>query len=98
MPSTTDGADSSARFTVAHPFHPLSGREFDLVGYAHTWGEHRVYFRKPGDERVHSLPARWTDVEGTDPFVVISAGRAHFRVEDLLALARLLRSEEAGDA
>jgi hypothetical protein len=26
-----------------------------------------------------------------DPFVVVSAGRAHFRVEDLLALADLVR-------
>ena len=61
-------------FTVTHPFHPLSGQEFELVGYAHTWGEHRVFFRQPGEERVHSLPAGWTDVEGVDPFLVI-AGR-----------------------
>jgi len=40
---------------------------------------------------VHSLPASWTDVEGPDPFLVIAAGRAHFRAPDLLALADLLR-------
>lgn len=73
-----------------HPFHPLTGREFELVAYAHTWGEHRVFFRAPGDDRVRSLPARWTDVEGVDPFVVLAAGRTFFRVEDLVALARLL--------
>jgi hypothetical protein len=50
-----------------------------------------VFFRTPGEERVRSLPAGWTDVEGMDPFVVVSAGRAHFRVEDLLALADLVR-------
>lgn len=57
-----------------------------------------MFFRKPGEERVHSLPAGWTDVEGVDPFVVISAGRAHFRVEDLLALAGLVRELKGGEA
>ena len=83
---------------VTHPFHPLTGQEFELVGYAHTWGEHRVFFRGPGEERVRSLPAGWTDIEGVDPFVVISAGRAHFRVEDLLALAGLVRTLKGGEA
>lgn len=75
---------------MTHPFHPLLGREFDLIGYAHTWGEHRVFFREPGEVRVRSLPAGWTDVEGPDPFLVLSGGRACFRVEDLVALVRLL--------
>ncbi|MGC8633370.1 MAG: DUF5372 family protein [Candidatus Limnocylindrales bacterium] len=75
---------------MTHPFHPLLGQEFDLVGYAHTWGEHRVFFREPGEERVRSLPAGWTDVEGPDPFLVLSGGRTCFRVDDLVGLARLL--------
>jgi hypothetical protein len=65
-----------------------------MVGFAHTWGEHRVFFNKPGDEHVCSLPARWTDVDGPDPVVVMGAGRAHFQVADLLALARLLAEVE----
>ena len=81
---------------MTHPFHPLTGREFELVGYAHTWGEHRVFFREPGEERVRSMPAGWTDVEGPDPFLVLAAGRTAFRVEDLVALARLLRELEGG--
>jgi hypothetical protein len=36
------------------------------------------------------MPAAWTDVEGPDPFLVVSAGRACFRVEDLLALVALV--------
>jgi len=76
---------------VIHPFHPLTGREFELVGYAHTWGEHRVFYREPGSEVVRSLPASWTDVEGPDPFVVLGEGRSYFRVGDLLALAGLVR-------
>ncbi|MEI8334625.1 MAG: DUF5372 family protein [Chloroflexota bacterium] len=75
---------------MTHSFHPLLGREFDLVGYAHTWGEHRVFFREPGDVRVQSLPAGWTDIEGPDPFLVVSGGRTCFRVEDLAALVRLI--------
>ena len=60
------------------------------MGFAHTWGEHRVFFRKPADQRVHSLPAGWTDVEAPDAFVVMAAGRSLFRPADLLALADLL--------
>ncbi len=36
------------------------------------------------------MPAAWTDVEGPDPFLVVSAGRSSFRVEDLLALVALV--------
>ena len=89
-PSTTGGSRDSQRIRVTHPFHPLRGNEYELVGYGHTWGEPRVFFREHGQTRVRSLPANWTDVAGADPFVVLSAGRSHFRVEDLLQLARLL--------
>lgn len=68
----------------------MRGQEFELVGFAHTWGEHRVFFRRAGDQRVCSLPAGWTDVEEPDLFVVMSAGRSLFRPADLLALADLL--------
>ena len=66
------------------------------MAYAHTWGEHRVFFRAPGEDRVRSLPAAWTDVEGVDPFVAPAAGRTCFRLTDLLALARLLAELSAG--
>jgi hypothetical protein len=68
----------------------LRGEEYDLVGFAHTWGEHRVFFRKPGGQRVCSLPAAWTDVEEPDAFLVAAAGRSLFRPQDLLALAALV--------
>jgi len=50
-----------------------------------------VFFRKSGEQRIYSLPARWTNVEEPDPFVVISAGRSLFRIEDLLALSALIK-------
>ena len=53
-----------------------------------------MFFKKPADKRVYSLPAGWTDAVGPDPVVVIGAGRAHFQVSDLLALARLLAQVE----
>jgi len=27
---------------VTHPFHPLSGRDFEVVAYRQNWGEDRV--------------------------------------------------------
>jgi len=75
---------------VTHPFHPLRGREYDLVDYRHFWSEDRVvYVDETGAAR--SLPARWTSAVAEDPAVVVSAGRAHFRVVDLLELATLVR-------
>jgi hypothetical protein len=68
----------------------LSGDDYELVGFAHTWGEQRVFFRLPGQTQVRSLPATWTDVVDPDPFLVVSAGRAYFRATDVLQLGTLL--------
>jgi hypothetical protein len=59
------------------------------VTYRNNWGEQRVYFHD-ADGRLTALPAAWTDVFSPDPFVVISAGRSAFRVNDLLELTRLI--------
>lgn len=59
-----------------------------------NWGEDRVYFHN-AEGGLSSLPARWTSVVAEDPFVTIAAGRSHFRVEDLLKLALLLRDLKA---
>jgi hypothetical protein len=61
-----------------------------MVGFAHTWGEHRVFFREPKQTQVCSLPATWTDVVAVDAYVALAAGRSYFRPEDLLQLAHLL--------
>ena len=86
---------------VTHPFHPLYGREFQLVVYRQNWGEDRVHLH---DENgvLFSLPAGWTDAAAADPFVVIADGRCPFTVAGLLGLADLidrLRSQPgAGEA
>ncbi|MCP4010650.1 MAG: hypothetical protein GY726_14210 [Proteobacteria bacterium] len=38
--------------------------------------------------QVRSLLACWTSAVAGDPFVVLSAGRSHFPVSDLIELAR----------
>ena len=83
-------------FRVTHAFHPLRGREFPLVTLRNNWGEDRVYYHAP-DGQLVSIPAAWTDVCAPDPFVLLSAGRSPFCLEDLLELARLLSvlNEEA---
>ena len=84
---------------MTHPFHPLSGRDFEFVAFRQNWGEDRVHLHD-ADGQLFSLPARWTDVVATDPFVVIAAGRCPFTTAGLLALADLidrLRSQPGSD-
>ena len=38
----------------------------------------------------------WTNVAPVDPFVTVAAGRAPFRLEELLALTALLRGLRGG--
>lgn len=54
-----------------------------------NWGEQRVMFFDEA-QRLRSLPLAWTSVAPADPFVVLAAGRARFRLEDLCRLAQLL--------
>ena len=44
-----------------------------------------MYYRDPTG-RMRFLPARWTSVAAPDPFILIAADRAHFRLEDLIRL------------
>jgi hypothetical protein len=74
---------------VIHPFHPLSGRQLDVVVRKHNWAEDRVFFFDD-DGQFRSVPAAWTDVDPSDPFVVMADGRSPLRVADLLALAELI--------
>src|SRR5713101_2138842 len=87
-------------FTVTHPFHPLYGQQFEVLTCRHNWGEYRVAFYET-PEHVRALPAAWTSLAPPDPSVVLAAGRAAFRVADLLQLSHLIwrieeeRKEEA---
>ena len=69
---------------MTHPFHPLSGQDFEFVAYRQNWGEDRVHLHDENGQ-LFSLPAGWTDVAAADPFVVIAAGRCPFTTDGLLA-------------
>ena len=60
-----------------------------MVLRAQNWREDRVWFHDVAD-RLRSLPASWTSTVAEDPFNVVAAGRAAFRVEELLELVRLI--------
>jgi hypothetical protein len=74
---------------VTHPFHPLFGQALDFIERRIQWGDDLVFYR---DHRgyVTALPTRWTSAEAEDLFLVVSAGRSHFRVADLIDLAALI--------
>ena len=74
----------------------VAGR-FQLVDCRQTWGEDRVYFYDDSGQLAR-LPLQWTDVVPDDPTVVVGAGRAHFRYDDLCRLADLLTRLEAPPA
>ena len=68
----------------------MRGQTFELLTYRFNWGEDRVMYVGP-QGRTRSLPVGWTDVAALDSFVSVAAGRAPFRLEDLLALTALIR-------
>jgi hypothetical protein len=74
---------------VTHPFHPLSGQEFEFVKRRRNWRQDRVYIHDRAGDLV-SLPAEWTDVVAADAFVVVAAGRSPFHVAGLLELSELV--------
>jgi hypothetical protein len=94
--STASQQDFTNRtFRITHPFHPLKNREFAIDTVRTVAVERRVFFFNQKGRKT-SVPLEWTDIGADDPFVVVSGGRALFRVEDLLGLARLVAELKAG--
>jgi len=73
----------------------LYGQQFEILTYRHNWGEYRVTFYQT-PEQVRALPAAWTSLAPSDPSVILAAGRATFRVADLLQLSQLIGRIEEG--
>jgi Family of unknown function (DUF5372) len=82
------------KFRVTHPFHPLFCQEFENTSRKRLSGRnHFVFYDNMGKKT--TIPVKWTDApEEEDAYVVISAGRSYFRVEDLIGLSDLIRSLE----
>jgi hypothetical protein len=77
------------KFRITHPFHPLAGREFELLWCKDYSVERRAcYLDKKG--RHCEIPLSWTDLAPEDPLTTLSTNRSWFRVSDLLELARLI--------
>jgi len=93
--STASQQDFNNRtFRIVHPFHPLKNIEFEIDRVRRLPGECRVFFFNDKGCKT-SVPLDWTDIQPPDPFVVVSGGRALFRVEDLLGLAHLVAELKA---
>jgi hypothetical protein len=83
--------------TVTHPFHPWCGRQLAVLYVRLNWGELHVTFVDEHQELGY-LPAAWTSAALPDPFVVVAAGRALFRIQDLVRLAALAHGVKAAVA
>jgi len=96
--SATTGyaGESPNRFRISHPFHPLAGKEYEMVGRHLSWGDDRVFYYSP-DGRLKSFLANITDLFPIDAFTRISAGRSAFRVDDLLELRERLDRQRRGE-
>jgi hypothetical protein len=81
---------------VTHPFHPLLGEELVLVAERSSGQGARVWYQA-GDGAVATIPRAFTDLAAAEPFVVLSAGRAHFRPEDLEELSELVATLRGGE-
>jgi len=67
----------------------LRGTRYELLERRKTWSMDRVfYFDRNGTQR--SFPTNLTDVLPPDAFIEASAGRAPFRLADLLELRERL--------
>ena len=92
--TTADPKDESDWFTITHPFHPLRGTRYELLERRKTWSADRVfYFDGNGTQR--SFATNLTDVLPPDAFLEASAGRAPFRLADLLELRERLDRHSA---
>jgi len=77
-------------FHIIHPFHPAKNIAFEVCAIRKLPNEWRIfYFNQKGNKT--SVPLDWTDIAPPDPYIIVSAGRALFRVEDLLRLVHLQR-------
>ena len=88
-PTACRTGELTAPVRVTHPFHPLFGQSIDFVERRIQWGDDLLFYRDRLGY-VTALPTRWTSVEDEDPLLVVSAGRSHFRVADLIDLAALI--------
>jgi len=89
QPTASGAEELSCRARITHPFHPRRGEEVEVVVRRSNWGEDRIFYRGPHGH-IASMPARWTNLAPDNDFIAAAAGRAQFRVDDLLELVDLV--------
>lgn len=60
-------AEDCRRIRITHPFHPLTGKQFELVEHRCIFAESYVYFHADHGH-LREIPALWTDFANTDAF------------------------------
>jgi hypothetical protein len=87
---SADGSITATRLVrITHPFHPLSGKQFNCVGERYNPYGRRLLFQVD-DGTICSVLEQWTDLVAPDPEIVLGKNRVLFRVADLLDLSRLV--------
>jgi hypothetical protein len=79
---------------VTHPFHPLLGREIQVVSQKRIFGNDWLFFIDD-EEQQSSVLVAWTSLSVPAPLWALSAGRAYLRADDLLRLADLIAGVES---
>jgi hypothetical protein len=74
---------------ITHPFHPMSGQQFDLVEHRCIFAESFVYFHD-SDGHLREIPSAWTDSVKGDAFVEMASGRSQLHAGCLLELVDLI--------
>ena len=77
-------------FRVTHPFHPLSGQEFNILSRRCIDGEDFLFFQNVENHN-NIISSHWTSLKPPNPYIVISDGRSIFCPIDLLELVQLIR-------
>jgi len=80
---------------ITHPFHPLSGKQFDLVEHRCIFAQSYVYFHDEGGH-LREIPAVWTDFVKGDALVEMAGGRSPLHAGCLLELAELVQHLAGG--
>ncbi len=89
--------EAGRRVRITHPFHPLHGRQFDLVEYRCIYAESFLYIHDDFGQ-LREIPAVWTDFVKGDAFVEVAAGRSPLHAGCLLDLAELVQRIAKGSS
>ncbi|MFW6148030.1 MAG: DUF5372 family protein [Thermodesulfobacteriota bacterium] len=68
-----------------------------MVSNRWGWGQEWIFFHDDSG-RLRSVPVDWTSLCSSDPFLILSNGRAKFRPEDLSRLSDMIGGQDQKQA